>query len=73
MEKEQYSIGAHYMKLEKNECFDDILVLVVDLPVSEHKKPEVVAAKKKELENLEYHGTFEELDKEEDMKTIGSR
>ena len=45
---------------------------MVGLSVSEHKRPEVVAAKKKELENLEHYGTFEEVDKEEDIKTIHS-
>ena len=46
---------------------------MVELPVSEHKRPEVVAAKKKELENLENYSTFEEVDKKEYIKTFGSR
>ena len=48
-------------------------MFVVELPVSEHKRPEVVEAKKKELNNLKYYETFPEVYKEEDMKTIGRR
>ena len=44
-------------------------MFVVELPVSEDKRPEVVAAKKKELENLKDYETFEEIDKEEDIKS----
>lgn len=42
------------MKMENNECFDESSVFVVKLPVSEHKRPAVVEAKRKELENIRY-------------------
>ena len=45
---EKYTIGAYYMKMEKRECFEDASIFVVELPVSEHNKPELIAGKKKE-------------------------
>ena len=38
--------------MENTECYDNIAVYVVEVPVAEHKKVEVVEAKEKELENL---------------------
>ena len=39
------------MAVEKSECFDnDIAVLVVEIPKKDHGMPEVVEAKKKEIE-----------------------
>ena len=43
------SIGIHYIRMVQSECFYDTSVFVVELPVSEHKRPEVLAAKKKEI------------------------
>ena len=42
------------------------------MPVREHKTPEVVEAKQKELENLEKYEVFEEV-KYEGQETVGSR
>ena len=60
------------MKLENNERFDDILIYIVELPVREHKTPEVIEAKQKEIENLEKYEVFEEV-KYEGQETVGSR
>ena len=40
--------------------------------MKEHKKPEVIEAKAKEIENLEKYGVFEEV-KYEGQETVGSR
>ena len=40
------------MRLEKHECFDDISVFTVEVPVREHKAPEVIEAKDNEIKNL---------------------
>ena len=61
------------MKLKNNECFHELSVFLVEVPVSEQKSPEVVEAKKNELENLRIYKTFEEVDNDKDIKTIGSR
>ena len=42
------------------------------MPVREYKKPEVIEAKQKEIENLQKYGVFEEVD-DEGQETIGSR
>ena len=46
---------------------------MVELPVSEHKRPEVKEANMKELEDLRNYDTFREVHKQENMRTIGSR
>ena len=38
----------------------------------EHKKPEVIKAKQKEIENLQKYGVFEEVE-DEGQETVGSR
>ena len=60
------------MKIENTECFDDISIYTVEVPVREHKMPEVIEAKEKEIENLEKYGVFEEV-KYEGQETVGSR
>ena len=70
LEREQ--IATFWMKLENNECFDDISIYKVEVPVREHKMPEVIEAKQKEIENLEKYEVFEEV-KYEGQETVGSR
>ena len=65
-------IGAKYLKMEKSVCFLDSAVYVVEVPVREHGKAEVIEAKEKEIENLKLYETFEEID-DEGQETIGSR
>ena len=57
--KEQ--ISTFWFKVENNECFDDISIDIVEVPVREHKTPEVIEAKQKEIENLEKYEVFEEM------------
>ena len=47
-------------------------IYVVEVPVREHGKTEVIEAKEKEIENLKTYETFEEVD-DEGQETIGSR
>ena len=60
------------MKLENNECFDDISIYTVEVPVREHKMLEVIEAKQKDIENSEKYDSFEEV-KYEGQETVGSR
>ena len=46
------------MKIENLECFNDISIYTVEVPVREHKRPEVIKAKVKEIENLEKYRAF---------------
>ena len=47
------------MKFENSTIFDESIILIVEVPGSEHKIPEIIEAKKKELENLKHYGTLE--------------
>merc|ERR1711873_284030 len=47
-------------------------VYVVEVPVREHGKEEVIEAKEKEIENLKLYEIFEEIDYE-GQETMGSR
>ena len=48
------------------------LIYVVEVPVREHGKAEVIEAKQKEIESLKMYETLEEVD-DEGQETIGSR
>ena len=63
MRKEE--ISTFWMKMENLECFDEMTIYTVVVPVREHKKPEIIEAKQKEIENLEKYGVFEEVEDEE--------
>ena len=65
-------MGAKYSKMEKIVCFLENSIYVVEVPVREHGKAEVIEAKEKEIENLKTYETFEEVNDEE-QETIGSR
>ena len=60
------------MKIENTKCFDYVTIYTVEVPVQEHKRPEVIEAKDKEIENLEKYGVFEEVLIEE-HEMVGSR
>ena len=47
-------------------------IYTVEVLVKEHKKPEVIEAKQREIENLEKYGVFEEIENE-GQETVGSR
>ena len=40
------------MQVENSECFDEMTIYTVEVPVREHKSPEIIDSKQKEIENL---------------------
>ena len=64
-------ISTFWMQVENSECFDEMAIYIVEVPVREYKKPEVIEAKNKEIENFEKYGVFEEVE-DEGQETIGS-
>ena len=52
-------IRAKYLQMEKNVCFLDNAVFVVEVLVSEHNRSEVKKAKVKEIKNHQDYVTFE--------------
>ena len=62
LEFEKDTTGAKYLKLENSNSFYDICSYMVELPVSEHGRPEVKDAKKNEIEDLTKYDVFEEVD-----------
>ena len=55
------------------ECYEkDNVTYVIEVPVRDHKKPEIVEAKKKEIENLRKYNVFEEVD-DIGQETVGTR
>ena len=71
-EMKREEISTFWMQMENSECYDDITIFTVEVPVREHKKPEVIEAKQKEIENLEKYGVFEEVE-DEGQDTLDSR
>ena len=65
-------IGAKYLQVEKSVYFMDYQIYSVEVPVKDHGKPEIIAAKNKEMKNLKFYETYEEV-KDEGQETIGSR
>merc|ERR1712101_34810 len=65
-------IGAKYLQVEKSVYFMDYQIYSVEVPIKDHGKPEIVAAKNKEMKNLEFYETYEEV-KDEGQETMGSR
>ena len=63
--------GAKYLRMNNSVSFWEFSIYVIELPVSEHWRPEVIAAKEKEIENLMDYETFEEV-ADEGQKVIGS-
>ena len=45
-------IGAKYLRMQKSVCFMENSIYVVEVPVKEHGKEEVIKAKENEIENL---------------------
>ena len=41
-ELEREKISTFWMKIENTECFDDVAIYTVEVPVKEHKRPEVI-------------------------------
>merc|ERR1712120_42981 len=61
-----------YLQVEKSVYFMDYEIYSVEVPVKDHGKPEIVEAKNKEIENLKFYETYEEV-RDEGQETIGSR
>ena len=83
------NLGAFYMRSGMNDetIFDGLhsnfdvdldpnSMFIVELPVSQHNRKDVIDAKMKKMNNLETYGTFEEVEEknvEEGANVIGSR
>ena len=65
-------ISTYWLQMENSECFDEVAIYTVEVPMRKHEKPEVIEAKAKEIENLEKYGVFEKV-KDEGQETVGSR
>ena len=48
-EMKREEISTFWMQMENSECYDDITIFTVEVPVREHKKLEVIEAKQKEI------------------------
>ena len=55
------SVGAKYLKVINSVSFSDLTIYTVELPVSEHNKPEVKLAMKGKIKNLIDYDVFEEV------------
>ena len=69
---EEDTIGAKYLRMANTVSFSNICAYTIKLPVSEHGKPEVKAAKMNEIRNLKDYDTFEEV-QDEGQERIGSQ
>ena len=58
--------------MENAISFSDMCSYTIELPVSEHGRPEVKAAKRNEIKNLMDYDTFEEI-RDNGQDTVGSR
>ena len=66
------TIGIQYLKMENDINLSDLAIYTVELPVSEHGKPEVKEAKETEVQNLLNYDVFEEVE-DTGQDTLGSR
>ena len=51
-------ISTFWMQVENSECFDDMIIYTVEVPVREHKKLKVIEAKQKEIDRFGKIWTF---------------
>ena len=66
------NVGTNYLKIINSVSFSDLSIYTVELPISEHGRPEVKEAKTAEINNLLDYDVFEEV-KDKGQDTIGSR
>ena len=66
------TVGAKYLKVVNSVSFSDVAIYTVELPVSEHWRPEVKDAQDTEVNNLFDYNLFEEGE-DVGQQTIGSR
>ena len=64
--------STFWLQMENTECFNKVAVYAVEVPTAEHRKPEVIEAKDKELENLAKYDMFEEVE-DTGQERVGSR
>ena len=57
-ELERDRVSIFWLKMENTECFDNIAIYTVEVPVRKHKKVEVMEAKERELDDLMKYGVF---------------
>ena len=62
-------VGAKYLNMDNS--FQDYFIFTVELPMSEHKLPEDIEAKLKEVQNLEDYEVFQEI-VDDGPESIGS-
>ena len=65
-------VCANYLKTAQYVCYSEICTYTVELPTSEHWRPEVKLAKKTEMNNLQDYETFIEVI-DEGQTRVGSR
>ena len=65
-------VGASHLKTAQSVSFSEMCAYTVELPISEHWKPEVKIAKKAEIRNLQDYETFIKV-KDEGQTRVGSR
>ena len=63
--------NAQTLTTSKYTSFEDACTYTVELPISEHWRPEVKVAKKAEIKNLQDYETFMEV-KDEGQTKVGS-
>ena len=68
----QDGVGVRYLRMKQCVSFSECCAYTVELPISEHWRPEVKVAKKAEIKNLQDYKTFKEV-KDEGQTTVGSR
>ena len=66
------SVGAGYLKMAQYVSFSELCTYTIELPISEHLRPDVKVAKRAEIKNLQVYDTFEEV-KDKGQTTVGSR
>ena len=71
-ELERDQTSTFWLQMENTECFNNVTIYAVEVPAAEHRKPEVIEAKDRELENLAKYEVFEEVE-DTGQETVGSR
>ena len=54
-------ISTFWMQVKNSECFDEIAIFTVEIPLREHKMPKLIKDKQKDIENLEKYGFLKKL------------
>ena len=71
-DEEKDTIGAKYLKVVNSVSISDLSIFTVELPVSEHRRPQVKVTKMSEVRNLLDYVIFEEVE-DKGQDTISSR